>query len=597
MLENLLGKKYLRKIIAGGAITFIGLFAISVAVYEGSCILGIYNAFETAIGAFGGSHGTTLELLIAKMDNGMLYMFLLIAYIVLSLLALAFSAFMVTDLLRMLYVKSKEGSGNFDEDSYVIFGYNPDVITMIENSEKIRRKDIHIVSLRDFTDEEIKEIDRLSVSYDCIDIDKLNRKKFYKVKYALMADTENMNNYSVYKQLIDSSVLKHKDLRISCMPVSEAEQLAIENDRGMLINMIGLKQIVAHTVAHSVSEILCKKINSYRTKNLKCLLIGFGETGQNVFKVLVNQLCVCSGNTITVDIVDKDGANEEAFENIYRAYRDENGLCIKGKTADGILDVNVYNCSYNDFRVHEMLINNEYDFVVLNFVSDYKYADFIEQNRQLIYSLNNTRFIVPALVNSRHISDMCYAWDKKNKKVKLDNLTVSEVYESFTLELLKINKVEEYAQAFNFRYNEILGYAKGDEHSMWRNSKPFDRKSSIHQSLHQDINVALMNLNLKECREGCNKLIELMKEHSESFDAEVEKTINGNVALKELAMTEHRRWTYFEILEGFRYWEKTDKDLKRHECIANWNTLCKNNKDTLIYDMTPTILAIRGEYE
>lgn len=599
MLDKLITKKNMKVEAFIGIGTFLCLFFISVAVFclfDGLNVLVISSAFETAIGAFTGSHGYVLEMLIEHVNDSIGYLILLIIYSTASLAAVVFSVLLIADLLQMFYFKSKEGTVGFNENTVLIFGFNKTAITMIENTDVSsianikEKKNIHIVSLDSFSDEQINEIASLGISYDCFSLDKLtdtlNRKKFSKVKCVLLSETKGMNNYFLYKKIADSSLIKNKDLRISCIPASDAEQLAIENDGSYLVNMIGLKQVVAQSVAKTVGDILCGKGNivKYKSKEIKCLMIGFGETGQNVFRVLVNQLTVDSNNKITIDIVDKDARQvfRKAMQNVSGEYKDDEGLHIESPVADGILDVNIYNYAYSDVRCTDMMEKNDYDFVVLNILNSYKYVDFVENSRQLIEYKNNTQFVIPIYLKDEYSINL-------GNSNKLNNLHISKVYDFYNLNLLNTNDVEEDAIEFNYRYKKIEGSAKNDKYSMWKDAGTFNRKSSMFQSLHQNINDSLRMLNKGQCTAECEKL------KGETDSDEIEKIINANAMLREIAITEHRRWTYFMILDGWKSNPTKNKKLKHSDCIMNWDLLCKEKKDVLIYDLTPLFILVQND--
>lgn len=591
MLKKLLNKKNIKCASLLGVASFSSIWIISAIVYYinyGFNILFITSSFETAINSFKGKHGYVLEMLVKHTNDNAGYLIMLIIYSVASLAAVIFSVVLITDLLTMLYFKSKEGTERFNENTILIFGFNKAVFGMIENSENIKKKDIHIVSIDEFDAEQINQIARSKISYDYFSLDKLveqlNKKKFNKVKCVLLAETKDMNNYFLYKKLTNSSLIKNKDLRISCIPANDAELLAIENDGTALVNMIGLKQVVAQSVATTVGDVLCNNIGTYKSKEIKCLLVGFGETGQNVFRVMVNQLTIASDNKITIDIVDKDAKQvfKKAMQNVCNEYKDDEGLHIKKPVADGILDVNIFNYAYSDARCKDMMIKNNYDFVVLNILNNYKYVDFIENNRQVIECLNNTQFVIPVYLKDEYSVNL-------NNSKNLNNLHISKVYDFYNLYLLNVNKIEEDAIEFNYRYNDIHGFAKGDKYSMWKKGSSYDRKSSLFQSMHQNINDALRKLNKEQCKEECDKL----KGITEPND--IEKIINENQMIRELAMAEHRRWTYFLILDGWKSNSIKNNKLKHSDCIIDWELLSKDKKDKLIYDLTPLFILIQEE--
>ena len=247
-----------------------------------------------------------------------------------------------------------------------------------------------------------------------------------------------------------------------------------------------------------------------------------------------------------------------------------------------MLIANIFNYAYSDARCKDMMIKNNYDFVVLNILNNYKYVDFIENNRQVIECLNNTQFVIPVYLKDEYSVNL-------NNSKNLNNLHISKVYDFYNLYLLNVNKIEEDAIEFNYRYNDIHGFAKGDKYSMWKKGSSYDRKSSLFQSMHQNINDALRKLNKEQCKEECDKL----KGITEPND--IEKIINENQMIRELAMAEHRRWTYFLILDGWKSSSIKNNKLKHSDCIIDWELLSKDKKDKLIYDLTPLFILVQEE--
>lgn len=58
-------------------------------------------------------------------------------------------------------------------------------------------------------------------------------------------------------------------------------------------------------------------------------------------------------------------------------------------------------------------------------------------------------------------------------------------------------------------------------------------------------------------------------------------------------MTEHRRWTYFVILDGWKSNSIKNKKSKHSDCIIDWELLSKDKKDVLIYDLTPLLILVQ----
>lgn len=255
------------------------------------------------------------------------------------------------------------------------------------------------------------------------------------------------------------------------------------------------------------------------------------------------------------------------------------------------------------------MAGNGYDFVVLNILNNYRYIDFVENNRKLMAVLPHTHFVVPVLQFNEYCNNMKKLKVDKDV-IEIENLHISKVYENYNLELLKENVIEENAINFNYHYKSIYGNAY-DQKQMWSDIGSYKRKSSLFQSIHQKINTYLRELYKDKYDEKLSIVLDMINKHrtcleelngddsdekkkelNVSFGIEMEKVINSEPLLKELAMIEHRRWTYFMIFEGFKYDKAKNDNLKHNDCITKWSLLSKDKKDVLIYDLIPFIMLI-----
>ena len=67
---------------------------------------------------------------------------------------------------------------------------------------------------------------------------------------------------------------------------------------------------------------------------------------------------------------------------------------------------------------------------------------------------------------------------------------------------------------------------------------------------------------------------------------EVVEQINANPFLREMAMLEHRRWSYFMLLHGWHYINgKKNVKNKQTPYLVDWKRLCNNNPEMCVYDL------------
>ena len=87
-----------------------------------------------------------------------------------------------------------------------------------------------------------------------------------------------------------------------------------------------------------------------------------------------------------------------------------------------------------------------------------------------------------------------------------------------------------------------------------------------------------------------------MKEfwEQESFDKSEERSLKLSKRLiedgrypqlLEFAQTEHRRFVYYFISEGWGYSTKKNPKLRKHDCLCTWEHLVDTRPETLIYDL------------
>lgn len=201
-----------------------------------------------------------------------------------------------------------------------------------------------------------------------------------------------------------------------------------------------------------------------------------------------------------------------------------------------------------------------------------------EHSSVYLYGSEMTLFGLESIIN-----------EDEEKEIKKYHL----VYDSFNFDIGEIdNESYSYSKACE-KWNEISSFKRDSNRALYDHRKVknyFFEKSRLKGFFENNDDIKIPDLLSEQNRQRYNNDKKNDAEKRDAFIkiyyAEKLAGTKGNYeeTLK-FAQTEHRRWSYYVISEGWKYGSDRNDSVKVHDCLSKWNLLCRNKPDTIVYDL------------
>ena len=528
----------------------------------------------------------------------------------------------------------------------MIFGYNNDIKTMLENYTADKQKEklcIHIITDKPMSADLRFELGKNGCVTHCFDllqskekeIDHFLRKVQADIADKLILFDENsVTNFSV----LQIFSCREGDGRFSLKDGAKITCRCDDDNIAELIaghyNSFG-GQCLYDLDIISIPELQVRKM--YETTPLhkyyyntdtnpdkwdaRILILGFGALGRQALIQAIEQGVVSKNNKIEIHIYDTSiGHKFELFANRFSLDTfDWNGneLTLKGCAADGRLRIICHetNVMHKGFYEH---IKSEMSKQLYTYV----FIAIDNTNLSVGCALRISRLfdeygvvgvpIVLRMDTDRRLAEYINknTSDFANVKLLEDRASV------LTLENIISERIDKAAKEFHYFYSTIQVLPKGgkpwdignsDINELWKKNSMFKRRSSKALAAHSNIKRIVFERLAKQTdsadvKEKISELIgkegSLMHYTNGSWvlnadeDGFLEALQKDSFALA-VAELEHRRWCYFVAADGWRYDKKRNDKLKAHDCLMTFDALLDDphGRGTIMYDLMP-IMAL-----
>ncbi len=509
------------------------------------------------------------------------------------------------------------GLRNWGGTPVLVCGYNADVRAMLEGQERKdpRRYRIHLACAEPLDDKILLWLARHGAV--CHQADLLTmpegrrtalfrRIRLDRVKLVLLMEPSATRNFSLYRALTAPGSPLGEGARCYCLCEDEAARRIIEDacdqSRGSgraELSLFSLAEMEADSVFASVP---LHTVNLEREESrpdrldVHLLIAGFGAVGQQVLLQAVNLGVLSSSNRVCIDVVDQDMERGwERFTNRFHpsvdAEPDGDEIRLAPPTADGELRIRFHRADVmgRGFarlieRLHgEMPLTyaavcpGQADAgmhcavelqklgggfpVALRMEQDLEAAEYLEQDR------GTFREVFPIPVSSRLLS-VDYISDEDRARQ---------------------------AREFNRAYQEVQPVPEGGHGSEsgedgWRELKMYQRRANFLLCRHQVVKRAINPLS-PEMRERCfGPEGIILRRGADGYHCgrdgrAMSDAINAVPEIRELAMTEHRRWCCVMAADGWHLAARKNEALRQTPYLTTWEIMCREHPDVAVYDL------------
>ncbi len=440
------------------------------------------------------------------------------------------------------------------------------------------------------------------------------KKELQKYDDILFCDENPIKNLQNLNLLLNSECTKktaktadHKSIPVyvCCNDASLSEiirQYEAEHKNEMfIVNIVDVKQL-------SVNRMFLKNpiytVNKGSNCDVHMGILGFGEFGQNVLIQGLNTAVLSPDSTIRIDVFDNDMSS--ILGSFLKRFSTDilDGLKLDMKNVFDGGNVKCYtlklpvrpenNAGYRLFDIDGKIELNfwEIDATTILFSKALRMCNEIIPFTYMVVAMKDTHSMSLAAIEimalfhaNGNAKDSC----SKNVPIIIQNkdnvsldmiagkkiVTIDQNEDIFSYSSLTGDEITKNAKAFNCKYHQIIsGKEHVDPESVWPGNM-YNRESSIAQSLHQNVKEWL-----------------LFNDEGPKYYPVDEQDKEKKELLQKI---EHRRWTLYMILHGYRYSGASKKDdmAKTHSCISTWENLKQERPDTLEYDFIPYILAMK----
>lgn len=456
------------------------------------------------------------------------------------------------------------------------------------------------------------------------DSKKINKylKKFDDVILIDKSDIHNIQNYITlsslpcckertihFHVLINSLELKYNLMDYFDSHLSDADSAHTD------LHIFNLQQITAetaleklplHTITNNGNE--NKEISGNEEKGeenaVHLLIVGLGQSGESLLCHAMNQGVITADNNLLIDVVDMN--INEVKERLTRRFGEknnclgynstENSFYVKEGHSDGRLTIHLTECDVCKEFADVAKCLSKYDpftYIALCIPDANVNLHIVNELRKA--SIKN----IPLAVRMSDSKDMKkFVANASGTDIK-NVLLIGEHHDIVRIPEIINNEKERLIRDYHYRYIKNLEKADsrdkvGSADSEWSKLKYFQRQANRSLYYHKPVKK-LMFSEAEEAEFRCFEAA--TKEFFDADNLSKELTNKNNKEyvypkLVAFAKTEHRRWNYSYISEGWKYSISKNEKEKEHNCILDWESLCKSLPGVTIYDLLtlPTLI-------
>ena len=509
----------------------------------------------------------------------------------------------------------------------LIFGWNGNVRTLVsgEHASGTEQYRVHVITAAPLSDDQELWLLRHGAvphQMDLLSASKSRQEKLLRqlpvgsARRVLLMEESSTRNFSIFRMLTQDGAPFHKDAHFYCLCEDDATRSIIEDAcdhrpaGGAEMTLFSLAEMKADSIfsavdggyssstpLHAVN--LQRPADSQNRLDVHLLIAGFGAVGQQVLLQAINLGVLSSRNRLYIDVVDLNMAKQrDLFVNRFHDSVDaglrEDELLITAPTADGELRIRFHQVDVMG-RSFARLLERLNEEMPLTYAA--VCMEQADTAMHCIVELKKLDCSFPiALRMENDLQAAAY--------LKQNDGTFKEVFPiSVSDHVLRISNIcheerEQKAQQFHQIYESIhllppQAQAGAQPHAgrSWNALKMYQRRANVLLYRHQAVKNALGRLApevLGRCFGEEGTILQRMSDGSYRCRYEgkaMADAINAEPQLRELAMTEHRRWCYVMAMQGWRLGVKKDETRRKTPYLTTWDKMCQDHPDVAIYDL------------
>lgn len=344
-------------------------------------------------------------------------------------------------------------------------------------------------------------------------------------------------------------------------------------------------------------------MNKSAQQDIHVLIVGFGAVGQQVLLQVLNLGVLSSRNRLCIDVVDLEADQKwsffsNRFHPSVNASDKKNELRLTAPTADGELQIRFHQVDIRSQDFARLLEQLNGEMALTYTIVCTRQTDI---GMHCIAELGKLAGSFPiALRMEQDLLALNYLKQKDSapQKEQDDNPFKNMFPIAINDRILRISNIcnderEKRARQFHEIYSAIKSAIQPDEGEKWAELPMYKRRANVLLWRHQAVKEVFGKLR-PAVLEGCfgeNGTI-LRRQPGSRYcychddRAATAKAISDQPKIRELAMTEHRRWCYIMAAQGWHFTEGQKVDARRETpCMTTWDKLCQNHPEMAIYDL------------
>ncbi|MBR0090098.1 MAG: hypothetical protein IJP92_00130 [Lachnospiraceae bacterium] len=344
------------------------------------------------------------------------------------------------------------------------------------------------------------------------------------------------------------------------------------------------------------------------------LILGGGYYGEAVLLHAMNQAVLSSDNSIFIDVIDKDiqplcDRLAHRFHSGYvrpgpdrsdgaepAPHAPQVTFSIDGEDSDGEFRIRCYSADvYGDFFRDTLLKKLQEDNHPFTYVAvcisdpDTNLHCFNTLVHAGIYGIPFSLRMADVKTTHDYLAGFLPKGDETKAQTKAPVFLTGVRMESIGLDEIidetQEQEIREYHLTYEKLNNGILSYGEvsSSMDDLWNKQKYYKRATNRALYHHKDVKQKMF-----DCQETWNNYLKEAKETGNPSDMAFSSLMLEKpdyAPLVAYAQTEHRRFNYFLASEGWGYDKEKKENQRLHDCLLDWDNLCKTKKNTLIYDL------------
>lgn len=385
-----------------------------------------------------------------------------------------------------------------------------------------------------------------------------------KIKHIILFEEKDMDNFSNYCFFLKCFEAEDysgfiDDIKMDCnYNLSQVEQLiwnCFDKKKVGLkysMNTFSLPMLRAQSVLEKYQVYENMLDTQGEAKDIHLLIIGFGRMGRRFFKRAINQSVISQKNHIVVDIVEKDSEKTKWYlERLCKEYYNlkDNTVHIGSEVVEGDLQIRLHGFDINDIRFADCLerISEENPFTYIAICIDNP-EESVNCMLHIEEYLQKREQSVPVLMrmdSGQQIKELESIYNNLHLVPGDDEILTMENIRSEYLETVSVNI-----------------HKKDDASQRDKTQYAYQVESRKYRLLHYDAKREVVERMTEADREHALEVFQSSGYTEKKQRNEFLRKIKEDKILQKLGVIEHRRWSYYMILNGWTYGEVKDEDRK-----------------------------------